>query len=80
MAKGKIVTAPAGPEDTRFGLDIEADSHETEFDPEDTGFQGMIPGASAARTVRPGTALVRLYNRLEVPFDYYIRDWAAGYK
>ena len=79
MAKGKIVTVPAGPGDTRSGLDVEVDSNETEVDPENTGFQSMIPGASAARTVRPGTALVRLYDRLEVSFDYYIRDWAAGY-
>ena len=74
VAKGRAVTAPAGPEDTRFGLDIESDLNETEFDPENFGFQSMIPGASAARTVRPGTALVRLCDRLEVPFDYHIRD------
>ena len=79
MAKGKIVTVPAGPDDTRSGLDVEVDSNETEFDPESTGFQSMIPGASAAQTVRPGTALIRLYGRLEVSFDYYIRGWAAGY-
>ena len=74
VVKGTIVTAPAGPEDTRFGFDIEVDSNETEVDPENTGFQSMIPGTSAARTVRPGSALVRLYNRLEAPFDYCIRD------
>ena len=74
MAKGTIVTAPAGPEDTRFGLDIEADSNETEVDPENTGFQSMIPGTSAARMACPDSASVRLYNRLEVLFDCCIRD------
>ena len=52
--------APAGLVNTRSGLDIEADSNETDLDPENTGFQCMNPGASAARMVPPGSALVHL--------------------
>ena len=60
MAAGKIVGAPAAPEDTGVELDIEADSIETESDPENTDFQRTIPGTSAARTMALGTVLVDL--------------------
>ena len=86
VAKGKIATVSAGLEDTSSGSDIEADMESIGFvlestgpDPEDTGFQSSIPGASAAEAVRPGSLFVGLENRPEVLFDCCIRGRAAGY-
>ena len=76
VAKDTIVSLPAGPEGTEFGLYVEADLEDIEFDLEDMGFQNKAPGA-----VRPGSAsLAGLNNRPERLSDCNFRDWAAEYR
>ena len=76
-----------GPEDKRFGSDMEdnfgdidSDLGDNECDLEGTGLQDIVPGSSGAGAVRPGSALVGLDNCPEGPFDCCIRGWVAGYR
>lgn len=76
VAKDTIASLPAGLEGTEFGLYIEADLEDIEFDLEDTGFQNKVPGA-----VRLGSAsLAGLNNRPEGLPDCNFRDWTAEYR
>ena len=63
---------PAGPEDMRFGLDIEVDL-------EDSGLQSMLPGASTAGVTRPGSALAGPCSRPGGPLDSCTGSRAPGY-
>ena len=64
---GTFATGSAGPEDRRFGLDIQVDS-------EDIDLQNIVPGVP-----RPGFALADLYIHPEGPFDCCTQSQAAGY-